>query len=213
MEDVTYHPGFRLDEESIAQFVAGGEVIDTLTTAGILPLFVLGDSDYSIDLAEEFYQNMAPEDDTQVVGLTGKIRDIDVRLSARIIGTFLNLSTEGAIAITKENFKDAWAIMRGEGTPVEPISKMNRNKFSLDVYLLDKSLEFKNGSHDMFVTKQLHHTMAIVLNLQMNWSQIILNYLHEAVLEVQTNAAAPRPFVRLINVLLRRIKGMENKIS
>lgn len=76
--------------------------------------------------------------------------------SVRIISELLNLSKHGGTTISDEEFTNAWDIMRGEETPVEKMAHMHRNQFKADAYLIshimDRSLEFKNGSKGCFTT-------------------------------------------------------------
>lgn len=73
--------------------------------------------------------------------------------------------------------------MRGPDTRVEKMSEMYRNLFKAGAYLInhlmDRSLEFKNGSKDVFTEPQLKHTTAIILQRPFNSAQIVMDYFQE----------------------------------
>lgn len=55
--------------------------------------------------------------------------------------------------------------------------------------------------------------MAVILHKKLNWAKIVLNYLKAFVVAFRRGEVMPIPFIRVVNVMLRKLQAIEELIS
>lgn len=131
-----------MDYQSLDDYADGRSILFGLKDSGALPLFVLGNKDFSMELAEEFFNNMVIDHPIKYdSSISGTVRGEVLQFTTRDLSAHLNLPIHGGTTLSDKEVDNAWIIMRGEDTFMEKMASMFRNLFPTDAYLISHLMD------------------------------------------------------------------------